>query len=75
MFLTVPRRKAFGVGLLIYALSVSVATVYGRYHYAADAIAGFGISLVAALAALTLAINKNSARDRHPAGADTHLVT
>lgn len=47
MFLLLPKKKAFGWGLLCYALSVSVATVYGRYHYAADVLAGFGISLIA----------------------------
>ena len=32
-----PERKRFGWGMLVYAVSVAVATVYGRYHYAADA--------------------------------------
>jgi membrane-associated phospholipid phosphatase len=32
--------------MLAYAVSVAVATVYGRYHYAADAVAGMAISLV-----------------------------
>ncbi len=54
MFLVLPKRKRFGWGLLLYALSVAVATVYGRYHYAADAIAGFGISLVAGALCLIL---------------------
>ncbi len=47
MFLVFPKRKAFGWGLLVYAISVSVATVYGRYHYSADVLAGFGVSLIA----------------------------
>jgi membrane-associated phospholipid phosphatase len=34
--------------MLIYASSVSVATVYGRYHYAVDALAGLGVSVIAA---------------------------
>ncbi len=46
MFLLLPKRKIFGWGLLWYAISVSIATIYGRYHYAADVLAGFGISLV-----------------------------
>jgi membrane-associated phospholipid phosphatase len=46
MFLVLPHRKIFGCGLLLYAVSVSVATVYGRYHYAADVLAGFGVSLI-----------------------------
>ena len=33
--------------LLALATSIAVATVYGRYHYAADAIAGVGVALVA----------------------------
>ena len=46
------REKRWpGWAMLIYAVSVAVATVYGRYHYAADAIAGFVVSLTAAGAA------------------------
>ena len=48
LLLYMPERKRFGRGMLIYAISVSIATVYGRYHYAADAVAGFVVSLVAA---------------------------
>jgi len=48
------RRRA-GWGMLIYAVSVSVATVYGRYHYAVDALAGFAISLPALLLAVMMA--------------------
>ncbi len=47
MFLVLPERKRFGWGLVLYALSVSIATVYGRYHYAADVLAGFVVSLIA----------------------------
>ena len=54
MFLVMPQRKRYGWGLLFYATSVAVSTVYGRYHYAADALAGFGISLIAGLLALIL---------------------
>lgn len=42
-----PEQKRYGRGMLIYAASVSIATVYGRYHYAVDVVAGFGVSLVA----------------------------
>jgi membrane-associated phospholipid phosphatase len=48
MLLLMPRGHRDGWILLIYALSVAVATIYGRYHYAVDALAGFGISLLAA---------------------------
>ena len=54
MFFVLPERKRFGWGLLIYAVSVAVATVYGRYHYSADAITGFGISLIAAAVGFVL---------------------
>lgn len=49
LFAFLPERKRYGWGMLIYAVSVAVATVYGRYHYAADAVAGFAISLVPGL--------------------------
>jgi len=48
LFLFLPKKKRFGWGMLIYAVSVAVATVYGRYHYAVDTAAGLGVSLVAA---------------------------
>ncbi len=54
MFLFVPERKSLGWMFLLYALCVSAATIYGRYHYTADAIAGFAISLFAAAVALEL---------------------
>ena len=46
LFAFMPGRRQYGWGMLIYAVSVAVATVYGRYHYGADALAGFGISLI-----------------------------
>jgi membrane-associated phospholipid phosphatase len=48
LLLYLPERKRYGWGMLIYAASVSVATVYCRYHYAVDALAGFGVSVIAA---------------------------
>ena len=47
-----PDKRKYGWGLLAYAASVAVATVYGRYHYAADAVAGLGVSAIAALTIL-----------------------
>jgi membrane-associated phospholipid phosphatase len=47
MFWLLPERKAFGWGVLVYSISVSIATIYGRYHYMADVLAGFGVSLFA----------------------------
>jgi membrane-associated phospholipid phosphatase len=53
-FEVLPKRRAFGWGMLFYACSVSVATIYGRYHYAADVAAGFAVSLVAGAVAFAL---------------------
>ena len=52
MFLLLPRQKRYGWGVLVYAISVSIATIYGRYHYAADVVAGFGVSLLGGALAL-----------------------
>lgn len=42
-----PERPWVGRGMLIYAFSVAIATIYGRYHYAVDAAAGAAVGLVA----------------------------
>ncbi|MBZ5611772.1 MAG: phosphatase PAP2 family protein [Acidobacteriia bacterium] len=47
LLLALPSKRRYGWGMLVYAVSVSVATIYGRYHYAADVAAGFSISLLA----------------------------
>jgi membrane-associated phospholipid phosphatase len=52
LFAFLPERKRYGWGMLVYAVSVAVATVYGRYHYAADAVAGIAISLIPAFTIL-----------------------
>ncbi len=66
LFAVLPARPVFGWGMLLYACSVSIATIYGGYHYAADVVAGFGISLVAAAVAFAL-------RDRQPRPASANL--
>ncbi len=48
MLLALPERRRIGAGLLILATLIALATVYGRYHYAVDALAGFALSLLAA---------------------------
>lgn len=60
MFLLLPEQKRFGWGALVYALSVSIATIYGRYHYTADVLAGFAVSLPAAAVALWLRHSVNA---------------
>lgn len=52
MLFLLPTARRYGVLALVYAVSVAVATVYGRYHYAADALAGVGISLLPLAVAL-----------------------
>jgi membrane-associated phospholipid phosphatase len=42
-----PEHRAVGWVALTYASVVSIATVYGRYHYGVDALAGIVVSLFA----------------------------
>jgi membrane-associated phospholipid phosphatase len=62
LFAFLPERKRYGWGMLVYAACVAVATIYGRYHYAADAVAGVAISLVPAFTIL-LALRRPRVRD------------
>ena len=43
-----PDRPGLWRGFLIYAILVAVSTVYGRYHYLVDALAGLAVGLLAA---------------------------
>jgi membrane-associated phospholipid phosphatase len=60
MFAILPERKRFGWVLLIYAICVSIATIYGRYHYVADVVAGIAVSLIAAALAVVLSRRRDS---------------
>jgi membrane-associated phospholipid phosphatase len=51
MILLLPEQKWVGRTLTVLAVLIAIATVYGRYHYAVDAIAGFSIAVIAAVAA------------------------
>ncbi len=51
------RHRWVGGVMLAYGASVAVATIYGRYHYAVDAVAGFVASLAALLAAIVVTRN------------------
>ena len=42
-----PEKRWVGRFLMVLAVLIALATVYGRYHYCADALAGLAMSLVA----------------------------
>jgi membrane-associated phospholipid phosphatase len=42
-----PRNHLLVSTYFVYAILVAIATVYGRYHYAVDAIAGMVIGILA----------------------------
>jgi membrane-associated phospholipid phosphatase len=48
---TLPERRWIGWTMAAYGLCVSIATVYGRYHYAVDVLAGAALSLIGPLLA------------------------
>jgi membrane-associated phospholipid phosphatase len=48
MLLAFPEKKRIGAMLLVLATVIAVATVYGRYHFAVDGLAGLSVSLAAA---------------------------
>jgi membrane-associated phospholipid phosphatase len=48
LFAYLPERRRIGWGMLVYAVSVALGTIYGRYHYAADVAAGMAVSFVPA---------------------------
>jgi membrane-associated phospholipid phosphatase len=61
-----PERPWFGRGLMIYAISMSIATFYGRYHYAIDALAGFAVSALAIAIVAGLRLMRPSASPSRP---------
>jgi membrane-associated phospholipid phosphatase len=52
--LIAPEWKWLGRGFLVLACLIAVATVYGRYHYAVDALAGLALSIAARQTAVTV---------------------
>ncbi|MGH9658463.1 MAG: phosphatase PAP2 family protein, partial [Bryobacteraceae bacterium] len=42
-----PERRGVSRFLAALAVSIAIATVYGRYHYAVDAVAGFAVAVTA----------------------------
>ncbi len=51
LLITIPEKRWIGWSVAGYAVLVSIATLYGRYHYGVDALAGFTVSLMAIPAA------------------------
>jgi len=49
MIICLPEKPWFGRGLMIYAAMVSIAVIYGRYHYAIDSAAGIAVAIAAYL--------------------------
>jgi len=49
LFVTLPERRWIGWAMAVYGVCVSIATVYGRYHYAVDVAAGAALSLTGPL--------------------------
>ncbi len=50
LLFAVPERRCYGIAMVAIACGISVATIYGRYHFAVDAIAGLVVSCIASLA-------------------------
>ncbi len=47
MRMLLPERPWVGRALLALAVLIATATIYGRYHFAVDALAGFGVAVAA----------------------------
>lgn len=55
LWLAVPELRKHAIGLGVLAALIAVATVYGRYHYAVDALAGFAVAAGALIAGAWMA--------------------
>lgn len=64
MMRVLPENPWVGRFLLVMAILIATATVYGRYHYAVDALAGFAMSLAAL--AITAWLERASSAPRPP---------
>lgn len=47
LLIAMPDRRRYGAAVAAYAFAVAIATIYGRYHFAVDAVAGFSVSFFA----------------------------
>ena len=50
LLFSLPERKRYGIAASVLAFGIATGTVYGRYHYAVDALAGLVVSCVVSLA-------------------------
>lgn len=60
LLIAMPDRRRYGWIVAVYASVVAIATIYGRYHFAADAAAGWAVSF---LAFFGLGARRSSLRD------------
>jgi membrane-associated phospholipid phosphatase len=58
LLLALPDRRRYGWMMAAYGSLVALATLYGRYHFAADAVAGFAVSVLAFLPITSLSSAK-----------------
>ncbi len=49
LLFALPERRRYGIVMTAIAVGISIATVYGRYHFAVDAIAGLAVGCFASL--------------------------
>jgi membrane-associated phospholipid phosphatase len=68
MMITLPEHRWVGRLLVAIAVLIATATVYGRYHYAADAAAGFTVAVAAF--GLSRLLSATGPRTRGAAGPD-----
>lgn len=47
LLIAMPDRRRYGWIVAAYASAVAIATIYGRYHFAVDAVAGLAVSSLA----------------------------
>jgi membrane-associated phospholipid phosphatase len=55
MMRVIREPKWIGRAYLVLAILIATSTVYGRYHYAVDAVAGLAVAIVAEVCARRLA--------------------
>ncbi len=67
LLLSLPERRMFGASMTVLAAAIAVATVYGRYHYAVDAVAGLAVSCIVWMVCGQVFRIRDSSRRRDPA--------